>query len=299
MKLCLGTVQFGMPYGVGNRQGQPLRADCFSMLDEAIAQGVDCIDTAFAYGEAEELLGAYGIAKKNVKVISKLCPNIIEEDEKNIADVIERELSMSLHRMKLDVLDGYLFHTPEYITRPRVVEALLECKRKQLTKHVGVSVYEVDHAFHALETEGIDYIQAPFSILDQRMERFGFLKKAKEKKITVFLRSAFLQGLFFLDVDTLPSKVEQTREKLVIINEILARYGFTCAEAAMHFVLESKADYLVFGVHTMAQLKENLSIFQEEKDFSCCRAALCDAFPDLDKSIIFPSLWKEKGGTIK
>ena len=295
MKLCLGTVQFGMPYGIGNLTGQqPLRQDCFTMLDEAMAQGIDCIDTAFAYGQAEELLGEYGIGRKNVKVISKLCPNIVERDEKDIQGILERELKGSLQRMKLDSLDGYLFHTPEYITRPAVVEALLECKRKQLTKQVGVSVYEVEHAFCALDIEGIDYIQAPFSILDQRMERSGFLQKAKEKGVTVFLRSAFLQGLFFIEPANLPSRVEQTRAQLAAVSAIVNEHGFSLAEAALRFVLKTDADYLVFGVDTLGQLQENLRSFDSKSDFSACRTALYNAFPEIDKSIIFPSLWKEK-----
>lgn len=295
MKLCLGTVQFGMAYGIGNIFGQPSRQDTFRMLDEAIENGIDCIDTAYAYGEAEEILGAYRIARHNqVKVISKLCPNIVKEDEKDIPGLLEREITTSLRKMKLEVLDGFLFHTPEYICRPELVEALVACKERQWTRHIGVSVYEVEHAWAAIDTGVIDYIQAPYSILDQRMERSGFLRKAKEKGVKVFLRSAFLQGLLMMDSQMLPAKVASAQPQLLRFNKILEEYGFRRAEAAMRFVLDAEADYLVFGVDTLAQLKENMDIAKRDTAFAACRKALQAAFTNVDDSIIFPSLWKQK-----
>ena len=56
-KLCLGTVQFGMKYGINNQEGQPTEEACFEMLDIAIEKGIDVIDTARAYGTAEIVLG--------------------------------------------------------------------------------------------------------------------------------------------------------------------------------------------------------------------------------------------------
>ena len=58
MKLCLGTVQFGMDYGVqgGSR---PSVNEAVAMLDFAVQNGVDAIDTAAAYGTAEEVIGEF------------------------------------------------------------------------------------------------------------------------------------------------------------------------------------------------------------------------------------------------
>ena len=56
-RLMLGTVQFGMPYGVANRMGQPDYGDVLAMVAAAIEGGVNCFDTAAAYGSSEEVLG--------------------------------------------------------------------------------------------------------------------------------------------------------------------------------------------------------------------------------------------------
>ena len=58
MKFCLGTVQFGMNYGICN-QMQPTIDDSVNMLDYATQNGINAIDTAFAYGTAEDVVGKF------------------------------------------------------------------------------------------------------------------------------------------------------------------------------------------------------------------------------------------------
>ncbi len=53
----LGTVQFGLAYGVANKAGTPAFSEICAMLEEAAAAGINCLDTAAAYGESEEVLG--------------------------------------------------------------------------------------------------------------------------------------------------------------------------------------------------------------------------------------------------
>ena len=58
-RLILGTVQFGMSYGIANRKGQVGRLEAVSMMRLAAAAG-SIGDTAIAYGESEACLGAVG-----------------------------------------------------------------------------------------------------------------------------------------------------------------------------------------------------------------------------------------------
>ena len=93
-RLCLGTVQFGMNYGINNQGGQPTEESCFEMLDLAFENGIDIIDTARAYGTAELVVGDYLEYRKccnKVKIISKLRPNIIESGEKDVYSIIDRK----------------------------------------------------------------------------------------------------------------------------------------------------------------------------------------------------------------
>ena len=53
----IGTVQFGIPYGIANNQGQPSNEEVMAIMKHAHESGVDEYDTAAAYGESEKRLG--------------------------------------------------------------------------------------------------------------------------------------------------------------------------------------------------------------------------------------------------
>jgi len=61
-RLALGTVQFGLAYGVANQSGQVALAEAAKIVEEARNRGLDTLDTAIAYGESELRLGRIGIA---------------------------------------------------------------------------------------------------------------------------------------------------------------------------------------------------------------------------------------------
>jgi len=89
-KLVLGSVQFGMHYGISNQDGSPENEELNQILDFANQIGVQIIDTASAYGSAEERLG---IASKQFKIVSKIRPGTAATD-------VQEELESSLNRLK-------------------------------------------------------------------------------------------------------------------------------------------------------------------------------------------------------
>ena len=105
-KLCLGTVQFGMRYGIHNTLGrQPTEEEVFGILDAALDAGICMFDTASAYGTSEELLGRYGLAARGGQIISKLHP-AVEGERRDVRDEIQR----SLTRLSVTNLYCYMLH---------------------------------------------------------------------------------------------------------------------------------------------------------------------------------------------
>lgn len=294
-ELCLGTVQFGMKYGINNTLGQPTEEAVFEMLDTAIENGINVIDTARAYGTAEILLGRYFENKKGVdslRVISKLRPNVVSDGEKDVWGVVRRELEDTLRRLCIQRLDGYLLHTPQYIYNKQIVESLRKLKEEHLIKYAGVSIYDLEEGYAALETEGIDYIQLPYSILDQRGTQSDFIRKAKERGVVVFTRSAFLQGLFMMNQETVPEHLKHIIPYLDKFDELLKKYSIDKVAALIHFVKQEKdIDYLVFGVDTKEQLLQDIDTFNHDSVPEELIEELKKEFVNIEKSIIFPSLW--------
>ena len=114
MELCLGTVQFGMDYGI-SRQKQPTVEQAVNMLDFATQNGINTIDTANAYGTAEDVVGCFlqkkTIARDKLWIISKCRPNLLDDaSEDKYYGIMKRNLEKSLARLHLDYLDTYLLH---------------------------------------------------------------------------------------------------------------------------------------------------------------------------------------------
>lgn len=295
MELCLGTVQFGMKYGINNTLGKPALQQSFEMLDIALDSGIKFIDTARAYGDAEQILGKYfklNPHRKNVSVISKLAPNIIDPDEKDVYGKIEKACLDSLERIGIEQLDGYLLHTPEYIYDKEIVQSLVKLKEKGYVKNIGVSIYGISEGTAAIESGVVDYIQLPYSVLDQRGIKTGFISDAKKAGIKIFTRSAFLQGLFFMQRERIPDNLKKVNPYLDIINRISDKYNVSLAEMLINFVsYEKNIDYLVFGVDTKEQLLEDINIFSNSKIPAGLISELKESINDIDEGIIFPSLW--------
>ena len=296
-KLVLGTVQFGLNYGINNQQGQPSLEKSFEMLNFAYEKGISIFDTAYAYGNAEEILGEFSKSRnlnERIKIITKLKPSIISETKGAAYDIITANLEESLKRLKRDYVDGYFFHTPAYVKDDKLVNALSRLRQQGLIKNIGVSIYEVEDAIYAAKLKEIDYIQVPYSIFDQRMEKTGFFQLAKKNGKTVFARSAFLQGLFFMSEDKIPSHLETAKIYLRELDKVIAKYNLSRRQAALLFSLKNeKIDYVVFGVDNIDQLKNNIEISERNVDCERCVEELKNKFFDIEKNIIFPGLWKK------
>lgn len=297
VKLCLGTVQFGMKYGINNQGGQPSEEACFEMLDLALGRGVRVIDTARAYGTAEVVIGNYLEYRKcsrHVDIISKLRPNVIEQDEKDVYSVIRRELEDSLKRLRVSCLNGYLLHTPEYVYREDIVQALFRLKDEKLIRNTGVSIYHMEEGYEAIKRQ-MDYVQLPYSILDQRGIKSDFIRQAKEAGMTVFTRSAFLQGLLMMDLDKIPKKLGHSKQYLESFHALAKKYKKPETELLIQFVKAlNDIDYLVIGVDNKEQLMEDMELFYAGRFIeSEILKAIQKDYSQVEDSIILPSLWAD------
>lgn len=296
LKLCLGTVQFGLDYGINNPNGKPSKEKSLQMLDYAYKNGIEYFDTAAVYGDAEELLGEF-IRTKNLKdkvfITSKLTPNIISDDKSDIKGIVEKELIKTLKRVCLDKLYGYYLHTPEYIYNNKIVNALRACKNKGLVENMGVSIYEEKDAIYAANLP-VDIIQIPYSVFDQRLNNTDFFHITKKNKVKVFARSAFLQGLIFINENKIPEYLAEAKKYIKEFYNIIKKYGFSKAEAALLFSYQNKnIDYVVFGVDNINFLKEDMKIAKRKIDFDNCMKELGNKFLNIGKHIVMPSLWKK------
>lgn len=265
MKLCLGTVQFGTDYGI-QRAGRPTSDNVDKILSYAIEHGVNCFDTASAYGDAENIIGRYikncSYAAEKMNIVSKLSSTAL----KNIPhfeweNIIKQNAEMSIKTLGVSKLKAYLFHNAALIHSQEAVKALAAVCREGMAEKVGVSIYSPDEALKALEYDEIGVIQIPYNVFDQRLDKCGFFIKAKKKGIEIYARSTLLQGLVTMSPNKLPKNMKFAEKYLRRLLYFCGKYNVSPLKAAIGYVqLHSDIDYLVFGVDDIQQLIEYISI---------------------------------------
>lgn len=288
-KLCLGTVQFGLKYGVNNALGrQPDRQECYGIIGRALQTGITCFDTASAYGDAETLLGNYSWGEYSPNIISKLSPEC--PDDRHI--VIEK-IKESLQRLGMNQLYGYMLHRGADMQKAAVMDGLVSAKELGLVEKIGVSIYEPEEAMQAVDDARVDIIQIPYNVLDKRLDKVGFFTKAKEKNKKIFARSAFLQGLLLMKPEDAEKRVEKSGKWIKAFQDTAKVNGYTPAEAAMLYSLRHEGiDYVVFGVETIEQLMINLAVQDKIDGFTNCYEDLKNMFSDVPREVLVPSLWR-------
>lgn len=243
-KISLGTVQFGLDYGVSNKQGQTHSNEVGKILETAKLKGVDLIDTASAYGNAEVVLGQFDLSM--FKVVSKFMPS-----EKISLDT---QLRGSLKKLKIDKLYGYLAHRPLSLLENNSWEALKDLKAHGLVGKIGYSLNEPSE-LDVLLNRGYfpDIIQVPFNYLDNRFEKH--MMELKDKGCEIHTRSTFLQGLFFVDPQKLSSFYDEVKP---YISKLQKKHDFL-QNQLLNYVLEKKfIDRVVIGVENNNQFLQNL-----------------------------------------
>ena len=296
MNFCLGTVQFGINYGIqGN--GQPQHEVVYDMLSYAIEHGIEQFDTASAYGEAEDVLGSYvrSFPDKAVSmnIVSKLKPDAFVNVYKNEwAKVAVENAKESLNRLGISHFSAYLFHNASFIFDKDAVNALNAVKNEGLASRIGVSVYTPEEAMKALEYPQIGAIQIPYNLFDRRLDKCGFFKLTKEKGIVVYARSSLLQGLAVMDPDTLPERVAFAKDYLLEFDAICQAFSVSKLKAAIAYVTQKQGiDYVVFGVDNQQQLEEYISLDHTTLPEEMVKH-IDRVFDDTPEKLVNPVLWK-------
>ncbi|MFY7740913.1 MAG: aldo/keto reductase [Flavobacterium sp.] len=282
MKIILGTVQFGIQYGISNTHGVPSDSELESIFSVASELGIQQLDTAKAYGNAEERIGQ--LSNSKFDVITKF-PNVDSEKE------LELALSESLQKLNVSSIYGYLAHNADVlIQNPSLWEVLLKAKKDDKIKKIGYSLYIPEQLERLLDLNCIpDLVQLPYSILDRKFEKQ--LSILKQLGTEVHVRSVFLQGLYFMNPNELPEKLQPLQDSLVELKNLCIENNVSVGEVALNYVISNpNIDKLVIGIETAEQLRENINLVTNWKPNNVLFSKI-EAIEIKDKSLLNPVNW--------
>jgi aryl-alcohol dehydrogenase-like predicted oxidoreductase len=236
------------------------------MLRTAFENGICALDTARAYGDSEDVIGRF--LKTWEGDMPYICTKIrkFPEGEFNVEKHVIESMETSLEKLGIKKVNTVMLHSPVDIMQhgEKAYKAMRELLKRGYADRIGVSVYVAEEIEEMLRYPEFSVTQVPMSIFDQRLISSGTVAKLKNADYTVFVRSVFLQGLFFLDPDTVtdPILVEHALPGIRLLNEIAASEGMSIAQLAIAFMRDTAGvTSLVLGADTPEQVKENISYF--------------------------------------
>jgi aryl-alcohol dehydrogenase-like predicted oxidoreductase len=286
-RLALGTAQFGLNYGVANRNGQVPEDIVASILDSAAIAGLDTLDTAIAYGESESLLGRIGVDPWQIVTKLPPLPNGFSGD---VRDWVMVAVSGSLQRLGRDRLRGVLLHRPADLLGEhgrQLYDALVELKDKGRVDKIGVSIYQPDELDALFSAMAFDIVQAPLSILDRRLVESGWLERLCELQVEVHVRSIFLQGLLLMPSAERPDKFRRWQPLWELWDRWIATNGLTALEACVRFAMShSGISRVVVGVDSESQLREILAATDGQLP------EIPDELRSADVALLNPASWQ-------
>lgn len=266
-KLGLSIAQFRFEDSVSAARGRAPGAEISDILSIAARSQLAVLDACAPYDVSESIVGHAMPQPNGMRILIRAARPDRGPDH------VEAEAKASLARLGLRRADaiivqsaGDLFgkHGPEYWDR------LQDLKDQGLVEKVGVSALACDDPVGIARHFRPDIIQAPASLLDQRLLANGALADVADLGVEVHLRSIFLQGLLFLPPDRMPATLKGAASSLSRVRRMIAEGRSDPLQAALSFALSRReASAVIVGASTAQEL-------------SAIVAAACSSPPELD-----------------
>lgn len=281
--LCLGCMMFG---------GKTSPEDSYTIIDRAIAAGINFLDTANVYsrGRSEEVTGEAikRSGKRQKLVLATKVHGVMDEEDVNASGNSRRHIiqqcEASLRRLQTDYIDLYQIHRPQSsIPIDETLRALDDLIRAGKVRYIGTSTFAAWQVMESLMVSkelGLNRFiceQQPFHILDRRAER-ELLPLARTYGIATIPWSPLAGGLLtgkydrntpppadsrFADVATNPRlqarMVEAIFDVLDGLKPIADAKNCTLSQLALAWCASQPGvTSPIIGPRTMEQLEDNL-----------------------------------------
>jgi aryl-alcohol dehydrogenase-like predicted oxidoreductase len=194
-EISLGTWQ------VGGKWGDDFsHSNADKILNTAIDNGVNFIDTADVYGdgESEKAVGRFVKQRKERIYVASKCGRKLNPhtDKSYTTAALRKFVDDSLKNMGLETLDLIQLHCPpsETYNRPEIFDLFNTLKKEGKILNLGVSVETVEEALKAIEYDNVTTIQIIFNMFRMRPSE-KFFSEAAKKNVGIIVRVPLASGL--------------------------------------------------------------------------------------------------------
>ncbi len=196
--LGLGTVKFGRNEEVKYPEGFEIPDDkqVLKLLSQAHEAGINLLDTAPAYGTAQERIGELVGNDDDWIISSKVGERFANGVSEYIytADETRSTVENSLRTLKRDALDIVLIHSNgddmHVLKQTDVMETLLKLKDEGKVRATGVSSKTVEGGLYALQH--LDIVMCMYNLIET--DELPIIEKAAELNKGIFIKKGLMSG---------------------------------------------------------------------------------------------------------
>ena len=253
VQLCLGSANFGSKYGFDNKKIDTKKLS--NILNLAFKSKLFSVDSSFEYLKSHHNLKK--VIKKKMTINSK----IFLKKRSNFTSV--KKKIENFNKNSPSKIYSLLLHDQKEASNIKKIKLLKKLKEERVISKIGVSVYDYSILKKILEIWEPDIIQVPINPFNLDFISSTFLKSIKRKKILIFARSIFLQGLLIKKSNILDKKFKNDLNdwfnfcKSKSINPVKACLDF-CKSI-------KEIDFLIVGVQNTKELKQIIKFFKQPK----------------------------------
>lgn len=295
LRYSIGTVQWGMNYGISNQNGIPDDSEVKEILNWANKNGINHLDTAASYANSEARIGKLiteGNFKFNITTKVNISDAVLNSSKSQIEKEVRRSIAGSLINLRLSKIDNVLLHRGEIALKRDMIawKTLQEIKHEGKIGKIGFSALNPEEATLAFKLFDCELIQVASSLLDQRLSRQGFFEKCRDSSIQTFVRSTFLQGIAFLEPSKLTGKLKELTPTLQEVERFSKKIGVSPSTLWRKFAHNLNADFLVVGVTSKKELiesTEEIKLQNFEKEIK----SFMENLPMHSDQTLDPSYW--------
>jgi aryl-alcohol dehydrogenase-like predicted oxidoreductase len=285
-KLIIGTVQFGLNYGITNTNGKTSKEDLDNIFNFCNQSNIKFFDTAQDYGNSENILKEYKNKYSEMIIITKS-----KFKNKDINETINSSI------IKFNKIYYFLLHSFDDYTE-QVIDKLIDYKKDNKISKIGVSIYNVAEAKQLLKDNKIDVIQLPFNYLDKQWFDEEFQDLIKKNKVEIHVRSIFLQGILLNPILENKKPINISKEDFNYLNNIIDVISneFKLSRLELCFAYINSFEWIdkfLIGIDNYNHLLLNYEIIKKDLKLNEQQIQFInDKVKDINPLICCPLEWK-------
>ncbi|MES2391625.1 MAG: aldo/keto reductase [Acidobacteriota bacterium] len=292
-QIALGTVELGLPYGLGVVETKPTYEQAERLVHAALDKGIRFIDTARAYGDSEEILGRCLAGHRSELILTtKVGPlPLAGRSDADLAAAVFASVEESLQALRTDHVDWLMLHsaTLAHIEQfDRFVGPFESLRQQGKIRAFGASIY--DDSLHAsLGRPGLACLQVAASAMDRRVE--NALAQGAPTGQDFVIRSVLLRGALSERYRALPPSMQPLRDAIEPLARLAANAGISLTELAYRYAAEFDGLMLI-GTASVSELEQAIN-FVERGPLSAEITTAIHSLGLLDDCFLSPAKWPE------